>query len=527
MRLSIVCRLAAISCLVHGLAHPVPAILSAAPHRPCGNAVFFSEALELEGATGTHDLFASVQPTVELREEIVGTRSHHPLASLVSPRGIAFAHELHGYLEAIDFDGINYLLRGPQGIRDYEMDPYPMARVTDVREAFEVLLERHYLPSRMYEGMRAGLAMDFFVFNLPLTDQETAILFGPNSGLPTQGIQTGLFLKLSDGRLRMNGLSLYSRRIPQGNLVHTIYGFADTPEHYTTALAPTEVYVNRDSYDLLKRIVKVPSANGVGAEIGSGSGIQLNAMAKLFPGLDLILGAEIDERARPVSAFNVALNGEEKRIEIVADAEALKARLNGRKIGLAVLNPPFIGMPKELPVPPDQAHLLLPHISLPEGSDRLPIDRMYAKSGWGGTDGLFFTRQFVHSLLPDMELEAPLLVYSQFAVGFSGTIKLIEELASLPWVRVNFEPEQDYEDHFLDNGSLWLRNIQASFTIEEVAELDAEMIIGRLWEHVRDPVWWHQLNALSRPWAKYIFDQFRQEQITHFHAGIVTISRTA
>ena len=60
----------------------------------------------------------------------------------------------------------------------------------------------------------------------------------------------GLFVHGEGDALRMNGLSLFSKTLLSGQVVHLV---ADTPPHFETRAAEQRVYAGADSYELMEK----------------------------------------------------------------------------------------------------------------------------------------------------------------------------------------------------------------------------------------------------------------------------------
>src|SRR6185295_3110752 len=186
--------------------------------------------------------------------------------------------------------------------------------------------------------------------------------------------------------VRTNGLSFFSRTLPNGQVV---YVAADTPPHFETRTAEQRVYTGADSYELLARISAVDSISGILVEMGSGSGIQLIAALKQHPAVVRAIGVERDRRAVHVSRFNAALNGVDEKIVIVPTDEALAGALDGEAIACAIANPPFIAMPAWIDLDADECASLRGLIDIRETGHGCQGDlrSIFPPAGWGGDDG--------------------------------------------------------------------------------------------------------------------------------------------
>jgi hypothetical protein len=267
------------------------------------------------------------------------------LATLSTPSGQALARVLNSIVREVHFDEVNRDLRLPRYGGDYEVRPLPASPV-DTHE-MKVRLRKAVKTFRgsadALMARRIQHAFSFFMFGNALPVAALEELFGDRRRASLdEGLRLGLFTNADGQAMRMNGLSLFSRTLRNGEVIHV---FADTPPHFDAKAVRQRVYAGADSYELMERISEMPAISGYCVEMGSGSGVQMIAALTQHPAITRAIGTERDRRARSVSLFNAALNGVDQRMTIVADEECLGQALEGHPISFAMINPPFIAMP--------------------------------------------------------------------------------------------------------------------------------------------------------------------------------------
>ena len=263
-------------------------------------------------------------------------------------------------------------------------------------------------------------AFAFFMFGEALQRSTVEELFGDHRRASLdEGVRLGLFRHAEGQKLRMNGLSLFSRTLPSGDAVHL---FADTPPNFDTRLSDQRVYIGADSYELMGRVSKMRAISGCCVEMGSGSGFQLIAALTQYPAITRAIGVERDRRALHVSLFNAALNGVGEKMAVVEDEDGLRRVINGHPIPFAMSNPPFLAMPAWMDINPEDRPAVdgLMDLRQSERGCQGDLRTLFPAAGWGGDDGLDVTRHFVETLLPLLAREGRVLIYSQWAGDAAG-----------------------------------------------------------------------------------------------------------
>jgi hypothetical protein len=322
------------------------------------------------------------------------------LELLAGADAAAFAAALRALLQEVHFDQVNHDLRLPEFGGDYLIRPFPLpgspVDVSDMKVRLRHVVKSSGNESDRRFAKRIQLALRFLMFGEAIDRQALAELFGAERREWIEmGINVGLFVPDGPTQLRMNGLSVFSRRLPGGD---GLFLLADTPPHFNTRSGPLRVYAGADSYELMLRISAAGPIRGYAVEMGSGSGIQLITALKKHPAIVKAVGVERDRRARHVASFNAALNQEADRFTVVSDAEQLREVLGGRDVAFGLSNPPFLAVPGTLETPDGQ---------------RIDVEADFPQAGWGGGDGLEITRQFI-DIFRSVEASR-LLIYSQFA----------------------------------------------------------------------------------------------------------------
>ncbi|MBI3991508.1 MAG: GNAT family N-acetyltransferase, partial [Candidatus Omnitrophica bacterium] len=453
----------------------------------------------------------------------VPTALDSDLRVLSARRGKELAKILREVLEEVQFDLGNGLIRNREANLDYYIEPLP-------RPAFFKALEeiRETLSKLSIKESESGIFTDrlrpafrFFMFGESLSIEELEELFGQTRANQIEEfIEASLFVLTSDRKVRMNGLSLSSRQLRNGEV---IYIFADTPAYFDAMLAPEKVYIGTDSYFLLERISDVPDISGYFVEIGSGSGIQLIAALKLNQDINKAIGLEIDARAINVSLFNAALNGVEDRIAIVSGEQALARELGGNRVSFAVMNPPFIAMPEFISLDSKYENTFsgITRVIRKDGFIQIDIRDLYGKAGWGGQDGIRITREWMELLLPYMARGSEIVIYSPFSGDAQGPTKITEYIRSKPGLFLRFE-QLSLLNRFANSRGSAGSEIPGVVLSEDCAFAATAYLLQR---NQAIKLGEKALSAVSNKIMNGISASYEAQGITHFHSGhaIITI----
>jgi len=400
------------------------------------------------------------------------------LAQLTTSVAQNLAASLRGAVDSLHFDQLNELIRA-----DYGSHPLPQTSFQALRESIG-----------KYEGLHISAteaqALRFFLLGDALSQGAVAEILGAQAPeIIEAGISVGLFCADGQANVALNGLLLASRKCGDD----VLYFFADTPSNYSQSAGIQRVYTGPDSYFLNAKVQSMSGIQGIVAEAGSGSGIQLLTALSLNPEVEKAIGIECDARARNVSAFNAALNGLSERFSLVNDADALNAELAGRKLALAISNPPFMACPDT--------------VRLSKSGDSLNLRALFSRAGWGGPDGLQITTEFVQMFAPHMDAGSEIVIYSQFAGSAASPENKAYELRNVAGVSHSiFEgfPNDAYCAYSFDLTSKdWPRYI-AGVTVRDHPELtlddqfSIEMGVAR---------------------------SLREQGIEKFHSGFLTLSK--
>jgi len=471
----------------------------------------------------------------------VRARTHHSddpdLAPLATQRGKALAKVLREVLRAVHFDQVNHDLRLPCYGGDYEIRPFPLpASPVDTRE-MKVRLRNAVKTSVNAEdaafARRLQRAFALLMFGQALPRQSVEALFGDErKAIIDDALELGLFVRAEGDALRMNGLSLFSRTLLNGQVVHLL---ADTPPHFETRAAEPRVYAGADSYELLARVSAADAIAGVCVEMGSGSGIQLIAALKQHPAISRAIGVERDRRALHVSQFNAALNGVDEQLVVVPSEDDLAGTLDGQPIAFAITNPPFIAMPAWIDIDPDDCASLR---GLMETRDtdhgcRGDLRTIFPAAGWGGEDGLSVTKKFLDTLFPFLADGSRTVIYSQFAGDVSGPRVLREDIQRRRAFRFEFEPVRARALMMRQPGSAQIVTGESRtvLTAGEAAASVARLIVAALIAREnpdrlrvavrtggREDVW-------QSKFAARIAERYRVHGISHFHDGFAVLTK--
>ena len=430
------------------------------------------------------------------RNRAATTRSQQastdPLKALSYKKAQGLAGVLREIIDDVEFDKLNKRLH--TALYGIEALPLDSGFISWIKEQLRYGDELTDIDIRRRE------AFLFFMFGEALSRKKIERIFGEDKEEYIDDfIRLGIFIPAKNGKIRMNSLSLASKRLNNGECV---YVFADTPERFGTSLYPRKVYIGPDSYTLLSRIEQFTDLSGVAVDMGTGSGIQLIALLKLFSGISKGIGMEINERAINVCRFNAYLNGVGDRLKVVKDKRAFRKELAGERIGFVTMNPPFIPIPEMVCISPEEKDLLggvLPVIET-EDLSYLNLKEIYPTSSWGGTDGIAVTRQFMDMVLPLLEDGAQILIYSCFAGDKDGPTKIGEYLRSQDGLSFNFEPE----------------------SVPSIEALDWAVDIMYRICSVNPVLQQERFKRFRQALVDKINESFAQSGITHIHDGYIT-----
>jgi len=447
------------------------------------------------------------------------------LMGLSSPKAKRLGRVLKSLLDAVEFDRINQSVRSeslrdyilsvqsfPRGIYsgDYQSEPFPdpgsIISIGLVRKLIDDAVVNR--PPDLRVTPRQQKAFYFFMFGDSLTREEMLLVLGKeHAPLLQDFLDIGLFVLDTEGRIRMNGLSLFSRVLRNGKV---LYGFVDTPIYLDDSIDRERVYIGPDSYQLQNRLSAFRRVSGTVAETGTGSGIQLITACLLFPGIQQAIGLEIDRRAIQVSRFNAVLNGVDRKISVYQNPEAFSRALKNRPVSLALSNPPFMHIPSQIQVLPDHVPLIPEYVSvdLTGSLPKIDLRDMSVKAGWGGADGLAVTREFLELLLPAIEPGGTLILFSQFAGNAVGPTRIFELAQTHGNVRVRFEPIPGY----------------APFDVAFWSDMIVHLLLQQnpdLNSRPKGP-----LLSMLEQFRKEILSAYQSRGITHIHSGTFRIVKS-
>jgi methylase of polypeptide subunit release factors len=440
------------------------------------------------------------------------------LSALASPQAAALASRLHRLFREIQFDQVNHDLRLPQYGGDYEIRPFPLpaspVNLLEMKVRLRNAVKAAATEDDRRFAKRLRRAFSFFMFGETQTADLLLELFGnERDALIESAIALGLCRDEGKTGIRMNGLSLFSTRLPNGEV---IYVFADTPPHFANRMAPPRVYAGADSYELMKRVAQVESMPLCCLELGSGSGVQLIALLKTHTQVAMAIGKERDARAIHVSRFNAHLNGVANRVRIVSDDREIESALGGYTAEFAMTNPPFLAVPAWIDLDATDAAVVLTFTHVRATSDRLQADirGLFPDAGWGGDDGLDITKEFIKTMASQLAPGAKAIVYSQFA-GDSGGPSLVGQFVS---------SLEAFEWSFRPTGR------PAVYTADETARSIARLIVAaalakREPSKLRLAIRSGPEHELMLKLARRIADSYQCNHITHFHDGFLELTR--
>ncbi len=418
---------------------------------------------------------------------------------------------------------VNREFRLPRYGGDYDVRPFPLPESPVDVAAMKVRLRQGEKTSPTADehslARRIRYAFTFFMFGEPLPREPLEHLFGKGQSRGIdEGLKLGLFVRAEGQAIRLNGLSLFSRRLPNGEPIHL---FADTPPHFERRTGKPRVYIGADSYELVDRVSRMRDITGCCVEMGSGSGIQLVAALKQHPGIVKAIGKERDRRAANVSVFNATINGVADRMTIVESDLRLHAELDGCSVSLALSNPPFLAVPGWLDLDAgDRATVgALANVRETDRGPQLDVQTLFPEAGWGGDDGLEVTKSFIEALTPELTSGTPFVIYSQFAGDRTGPT-LLRAYAHQAGFQFSFEPLPSRPGR-----------TQPLLSREEAADTAARLIVSALLARRERPRIQMRLRQgspeqrLLAHLSERIHESYRTQGISHFHDGFSVLTR--
>ncbi len=249
-----------------------------------------------------------------------------------------------------------------------------------------------------------------------------------------------------EGKYHMNDLCLDSYPLKHSKPEGPLYLFSDISKKWSHSEKEPTDRITVTSLSLLKAIEKRQgergAIEGVGADLGSGGGIQALALLRMNPKLKMI-GVEIEPHSIQLSLLNAALNGVSDNFTAINNqdssidgkSDALKKELNGRKLSIAVSNPPFNLVPESL------------------GKD-------FTKYGYGGPDGLAVTELLMRQAVSNLDEKGEMIVYSQFGIDKNGEPLFSNMLTNK--IRPNGQVEVSYEEDPMEHlgYGIHVRNVE-------------------------------------------------------------------
>jgi hypothetical protein len=479
------------------------------------------------------------EPAAQLpgRSAPLSSNDDPDLTPLATVRGQALAKVLRDVLREVHFDQVNHDLRLPRYGGDYDLRPFPLpTSPVDIHE-MKVRLRNAVKSSRTPDdaafARRIQRAFALFMFGQALTRQAVEELVGSaRKAIIDDALAVGLFVRADGDAVRMNGLSLFSTRLVNGQALHL---FADTPPHFETRAVEQRVYAGADSYELLAKVAAIDSVSGVCVEMGSGSGIQLIGVLKQHPAVSAAIGVEQDRRALHVSLFNAALNGVDEKMRIVQTDDALALLLDGRSIAFAMTNPPFIAMPAWIDIDAADSAAVRPLMDSRE-TDRGrqgDLRTIFPRTGWGGEDGLAVTKVFIDRLFPFLDGGSRTVIYSQFAGDRDGPRVLQDYIRSRGGFHFEFEPVKTRALMMRQQGSggIAVGENRTVLAASDAAASVARLIVAALLarenlDRVRVAV---RRGGREDGWqsrfAARIGEFYRLHGISHFHDGFAVLTK--
>jgi hypothetical protein len=458
------------------------------------------------------------------------------LTGVATAKGKELARILREILQEVEFDRLNRELQHELFGANYDWAPCPMSesRVDyfTIRKGLESCARGLRSPKLT---PRQGGSFRFFMFLESLPRDELETLFGEERrDRINDFMDAGLFVQTDDGRIRMNGLFLSSKRLGVEMHGEVIYILADSAQYVN----PARVYIGSDSYELLNKLPDLAGLSGTGIDMGSGSGVQLIAALKLFPDVKKMVGYEVDRRAINVSKFNAHLNGVGDRVVIVENDKDLATALSpdGNHADFAISNPPFMPVPEFIEVDTDDAEKLSISYQTRSASDapyrvsevsssvgksqiRFSLRNMWPVSGWGGPDGMSVLGPMLEILFAFIKPSGKITVCGVFAGNESGPTKIVEfverhsgwELRWEPWESSPYVIGPSIPAQFMANG-VTAHMIRGSNT-EAPIRLDLPEVLQP------------QFRKVAMKYSHRILDIYLSLGVTYFHKGFLTLTK--
>lgn len=450
------------------------------------------------------------------------------LEGLSTSEARGLARTLAEILEEVEFDRLNRELQQKLFGRDYDIAPYPFHSPPE-RAGVDHSIVRRALDSYvrgfgLKMTMRQKHGFEFFMFAESLRKEELELLFGEvRRDRMDDFLNSGLFVQTGEQRIRMNGLSILSKRLGRENNVEVIYILADSLYRFGPEQDWLErVYVGPDSYELVNKQQDLDWLSGTGIDMGSGSGIQLIAALKSFPSLKKMVGFEKDRRAINVSKFNAYLNGVGDRVAIVGNESELEAAIesDGNQVDFAISNPPFLPVPESIEIDPDDVQILSNakafRIVDKESAPKISLRDMWPVSGWGGADGLTVVKPMLEILFPVIKPSGKIIAFGQYGGNAIGPTKIAEFIESVGDWQYGWEPLKPYV-YPIDNRWHGVPSFSS-------AESMAKWVIQRIIEGRPELIQFLHTEFMMK-YARKIMAIYRNLGFTNFHIGFLNLRK--
>lgn len=243
----------------------------------------------------------------------------------------------------------------------------------------------------------------FFMYGKGLSDKELKEVFAGQTELFARMQAMNLIVaEKQHGEVlyRLNDLSLASQKLPNNK---TMYLFLDLPKRLRPSQKGSEptAQISETSYFLLNRLMRdyefKVKREGLVADFGAGTGIQAIALLMMYPEIREAISLEIDERSMNLNRFNAMINGVSDRVQVIDNVKPqnFQRALRGRKLDLAVSNPPFNIVPHE-------------------------YETQFTEFGYGGDHGIDITKIFLKQALPVLKKNGEFIYYSFLAQNEKG-----------------------------------------------------------------------------------------------------------